>query len=183
MPICKNSFNTKASLCTGNQTLTYFSLNKLADAGFSNIAKIPFCIRILLENLLRNEDGLQFTSKDIVNLASWNPDKANGETPFLPARVLLQDFTGVPAIVDLAAMRDAAKRLYGDPLIINPLIPAELVIDHSVQVDSYGKDSSLEENIDHEFRRNSERYTFLRWGQKNFDNFKVVPPATGKFSI
>ncbi len=179
MPICKNSFNTKASLCTGNQTLTYFSLNKLADAGFSNIAKIPFCIRILLENLLRNEDGLQFTSKDIVNLASWNPDKANGETPFLPARVLLQDFTGVPAIVDLAAMRDAAKRLYGDPLIINPLIPAELVIDHSVQVDSYGKDSSLEENIDHEFRRNSERYTFLRWGQKNFDNFKVVPPATG----
>ncbi|MDP2863314.1 MAG: aconitate hydratase AcnA [Desulfobacterales bacterium] len=179
MTVCKNSFNTRASLCTGNQTFTYFSLNKLADAGFNNISELPFCIRILLENLLRNEDGLLFTAKNIESLASWNPDKANGEIPFLPARVLLQDFTGVPAVVDLAAMRDAAKRLYGDPLKINPKIPAELIIDHSVQIDSFGKESSLEENLCYEFMRNSERYTFLRWGQKNFDNFRVVPPGTG----
>jgi len=179
MTVCKNSFNTQASLRTGNQTFTYFSLNKLADAGFNNIPKLPFCIRILLENLLRNEDGLLFTAKDIDGLASRNPFKANGEIPFLPARVLLQDFTGVPAVVDLAAMRDAAKRMSGDPLKINPKIPAELVIDHSVQIDSFGKESSLEENLRYEFMRNSERYTFLRWGQKNFDNFRVVPPGTG----
>jgi len=179
MTVCKNSFNTQVSLRTGNQTFTYFSLNKLADAGFSNIPELPFCIRILLENLLRNEDGLLFTAKNIEGLASWNPDKANGEIPFLPARVLLQDFTGVPAVVDFAAMRDAANRLCGDPLKINPKIPAELVIDHSVQIDSFGKDSSLEENLRYEFMRNSERYTFLRWGQKNFDNFRVVPPGTG----
>jgi len=175
----KNSFNTQASLRTGNETFTFFSLNKLADAGFSNILELPFCIRILLENLLRNEDGLLFTTKNIESLASWNPDKSNGEIPFLPARVLLQDFTGVPAVVDLAAMRDAADRLCGDPLKINPKIPAELVVDHSVQVDSFGKETSLEENLRYEFMRNSERYTFLKWGQKNFDNFKVVPPGTG----
>ena len=149
MSSCKNSFNTQASLCTGNQTFTYFSLKKLADAGFSNIFRLPFSIKILLENLLRNEDALLFTAKDIENLALWNTASEIGEIPFLPARVLLQDFTGVPAVVDLAAMRDAANRLYGDPLIINPLIPAELVIDHSVQVDSYGKDSSIEENVEH----------------------------------
>lgn len=179
MSSCKNSFNTQASLCTGNQTFTYFSLNKLAGAGFSNIFRLPFSIKILLENLLRNEDASLFTAKDIENLALWNTSGEMGEMPFLPARVLLQDFTGVPAVVDLAAMRDAANRLYGDPLLINPLIPAELIIDHSVQVDSSGKDSSLEENLRYEFMRNSERYTFLRWGQKNFDNFRVVPPGTG----
>lgn len=179
MTVCKNSFNTQASLLTDNQAYAYFSLNKLADTGFNNISELPFSIRILLENLLRNEDGLQFTAKDIEVLASWNPTKSNSEIPFLPARVLLQDFTGVPAVVDLAAMRDAAKRLYGDPLKINPKIPAELVIDHSVQVDSSGKETSLEENLFYEFLRNSERYTFLRWGQKNFDNFRVVPPGTG----
>jgi len=176
---CKNSFNTQTSLLIGNQAFTYFSLIKLAGAGFSNIQNIPYSIRIILENLLRNEDGLLFTEKEIVSLAFWNPDKASGEIPFLPARVLLQDFTGVPAIVDLAAMRYAAKRLSGDPLKINPKIPAELVIDHSVQVDSFGKEDSLEENLRYEFMRNSERYTFLRWGQKNFDNFRVVPPGTG----
>ncbi|MDP3286029.1 MAG: aconitate hydratase AcnA, partial [Desulfobacterales bacterium] len=179
MAVCKNSFNTRTSFSAGNQTYTYFSLSKLADAGFRNIPKMPFCIRILIENLLRNENGFLFAAKDIESLASWSPDKANGEIPFLPARVLLQDFTGVPAIVDLAAMRDAAKRLSADPLKINPKIPAELVIDHSVQVDSFGKETSLEENLRYEFMRNSERYTFLRWGQKNFDNFSVVPPGTG----
>ncbi|MFH2045195.1 MAG: aconitate hydratase AcnA [Pseudomonadota bacterium] len=175
----KNSFGTKEILKIGNKNYTYFSLNKLADAGFKDISKLPVCIKILIENLIRNEDGVLFTDKDIKNLASWNIEKESIEIPFLPARVLLQDFTGVPAIVDLAAMRDAANRLYKDPLRINPSIPLELVIDHSVQVDSFGKNTSLEENISNEFNRNSERYTFLKWGQKNFENFKVVPPATG----
>lgn len=175
----KNSFGAKATLKIDNQDFTYFSLNKLADAGFKDILRFPVCIKILLENLIRNEDGFLFTKKDINNLASWTMCKESFELPFLPARVLLQDFTGVPAIVDLAAMRDAANRLYGDPLKINPSIPSELVIDHSVQVDSFGKKTSLEENIYNEFKRNSERYTFLKWGQKNFDNFSVVPPATG----
>jgi len=179
MTVCKNSFGAKSHIKINGNSLSYFSLNILASAGFSNIHRLPFSIKILLENLLRNEDAFLFTAKDIENLALWNASGEIGEIPFLPARVLLQDFTGVPALVDLAAMRDAAKRLYGDPLIINPLIPAELVIDHSVQVDSCGKDSSLEENLRYEFIRNSERYTFLRWGQKNFDNFKVVPPSTG----
>jgi len=179
MTVCKNSFGAKSDIKINGNSFSYFSLNILAGAGFGDIHRLPFSIKILLENLLRNEDAFLFTEKDIENLALWNTACEIREIPFLPARVLLQDFTGVPAVVDLAAMRDAAKRLYGDPLIINPLIPAELVIDHSVQVDSYGKNSSLEENVEHEFKRNSERYTFLRWGQKNFDNFRVVPPATG----
>ncbi|MBU4009574.1 MAG: aconitate hydratase AcnA [Proteobacteria bacterium] len=162
-----------------DQEYTYFSLNKLAEAGFKDLSRFPSCIKILLENLIRNEDGFLFTKNDINNLASWSIDKESFELPFMPARVLLQDFTGVPAIVDLAAMRDASNRLYGDPLKINPCIPSELVIDHSVQVDSYGKITSLEENIYYEFKRNFERYAFLKWGQKNFDNFRVVPPATG----
>ena len=179
MTVCKNSFGAKAHIKINGNSLSYFSLNILAGGGFSNIHRLPFSIKILLENLLRNEDTSSFTAKDIENLALWNTSGEMGEMPFLPARVLLQDFTGVPAVVDLAAMRDATNRLYGDPLIINPLIPAELIIDHSVQVDSSGKDSSLEENLRYEFMRNSERYTFLRWGQKNFDNFRVVPPGTG----
>ncbi|MBU1053502.1 MAG: aconitate hydratase AcnA [Proteobacteria bacterium] len=175
----KNSFDTKEILKIGSKNYTYFSLNKLADAGFKDISKLPVCIKILLENLIRNEDGVLFTDKDINNLALWNIEKESIEIPFMPARLLMQDFTGVPAIVDLAAMRDAANRLYKDPMKINPCVPSELVIDHSVQVDSFGKTTSLEENINNEFKRNSERYTFLKWGQKNFDNFKVVPPATG----
>jgi aconitate hydratase len=179
MSLSKNSFSTQASFKAGNKTFTYFSLNKLADSGFADIQRLPFSIKILLENLLRNEDSFLFTAKDIENLALWNKAGEADEIPFLPARVLLQDFTGVPAVVDFAAMRDAANRLYGDPFKINPLIPSELVVDHSVQIDSYGKDSSLEENLRHEFMRNSERYTFLRWGQNNFNNFRVVPPGTG----
>jgi aconitate hydratase len=179
MSLCKNSFNTRTSFRAGDQTFTYFSLSKFADSGFSDINRFPFSIKILLENLLRNEDSFLFTAKDIKNLALWNTSGETGELPFLPARVLLQDFTGVPAVVDFAAMRDAANRLYGKPFMINPLIPSELVIDHSVQIDSYGKNSSLEENLSYEFARNSERYTFLRWGQNNFNNFRVVPPGTG----
>jgi aconitate hydratase len=179
MFLCKNSFNAQASFISCGRIYTYFSLNRLADAGFGNVSNLPFCIRILLENLLRNEDGILFKAKDIEQLAAWNPDKKDGEIPFLPARVLLQDFTGVPAVVDLAAMRDAAKDLSKDPLKINPRIPAELVIDHSVQIDFFGKEDSLEKNLRCEFVRNSERYSFLRWGQKNFENFRVVPPGTG----
>jgi aconitate hydratase len=179
MSYCVNSFKTKSILFGDNQSFTYFSLSKLADAGFKSLPELPFCIRILLENLLRNEDGLLFTAEQIESLATWNTGKSDVEIPFLPARVLLQDFTGVPAVVDLAAMRDAAKHLIRDPLKINPRIPAELVIDHSVQIDSFGQEDSLEVNIGYEFSRNSERYSFLRWGQKNFDNFRVVPPGTG----
>ncbi len=179
MTSSKNSFGTKASFNIDGQNYTYFSLNKLADAGFKNIPRFPVCIKILLENLIRNEDGLLSTKEDVANLSDWDIWKKSFELPFLPARVLMQDFTGVPALVDLAAMRDAANRLYGDPLKVNPSIPSELVIDHSIQVDSFGKKTSLEENNTNEFRRNSERYTFLKWGQNNLKNFRVVPPATG----
>ncbi len=175
-----NSFGTRQSLSTDEGYFTYFSLQKLAQHGFSGIDRLPYCIRILIENMLRNEDGILITSMDIEKLASWNHGSvASDEIPFMPARVLLQDFTGVPAVVDLAAMRDAAQRLYGTPSKINPLIPAELVIDHSVQVDSFGSSNSTTENTDFEYLRNSERYAFLRWGQKCFENFRVVPPSTG----
>jgi aconitate hydratase len=176
----KNSFQTKSTIITSEGEVTYFSLKKLADTGLKNIELLPYSIKILLENLLRNEDGSIITSKDVENLAKWGESGLGEcEIPFMPARVLLQDFTGVPAVADLAAMRVAADRFYSDPMKINPKIPAELVIDHSVQVDSFGKPESFELNCDKEFERNIERYAFLRWGQENFKNFKVVPPATG----
>lgn len=175
-----NSFGTRQKLKTDEGHLTYYSLNQLAQSGFPGIDRLPYCIRVLLENMLRNEDGILITSRDIEKLVSWNHGSVSSdEIPFMPARVLLQDFTGVPAVVDLAAMRDAAQRLYGDPLKINPLIPAELVIDHSVQVDFFGSSDSTSKNTDFEYLRNSERYAFLRWGQKSFENFRVVPPSTG----
>src|SRR5262249_31479519 len=137
-------------------------------------------LKILLENLLRNEDGLTVRPQDVEALAKWDPRALpSTEIAFMPARVLLQDFTGVPAIVDLAAMRDAMRQMGGDPRRINPLLPAELVIDHSVQVDDYGSSRAFRTNADKEFERNRERYAFLRWGQKAFHNFKVVPPDTG----
>src|SRR5262249_23460106 len=143
-------------------------------------ATLPFSLKVLLENLLRTEDGLAVRPEDIEALASWNPAaKIDREIAFTPARVLLQDFTGVPAIVDLAAMPDAMVRMGGDPKRINPLLPAELVIDHSVQVDDFGSNLAFRNNADLEFERNRERYAFLRWGQKAFRNFKVVPPDTG----
>jgi aconitate hydratase len=155
-------------------------LNLLEKAGFSGIDLLPYSIRILLENLLRHEDKVLVTARDIEKMILWGqPSESAGEVPFMPARVLLQDFTGVPAIVDLAAMRDAAQRLYGDSSKINPLIPAELVIDHSVQVDVFGSPDAAARNSEFDYRRNSERYAFLRWGQKSFRNFSVVPPATG----
>src|SRR5690554_66440 len=144
------------------------------------VDKLPYSLKILLENLLRHADQAFVTADDIKALANWNPHKEpSQEIAFVPARVVLQDFTGVPAIVDLAAMRDAMTELGGDPTKINPLIPVELVIDHSVQVDAFGTPDAFENNVEHDYRRNAERYAFLRWGQQAFDNFKVVPPNTG----
>jgi len=175
-----NSFQTKSTLATSDGDVTFFSLDKLANTGFQNIHALPYSIKILLENLLRNEDGSIITATDIKNLAGWGDSGADEyEIPFMPARVLLQDFTGVPALADLAAMRTAADRFYSKPEKVNPRIPAELVIDHSVQIDSFGKPESFERNCEIEFDRNVERYAFLRWGQESFNNFSVVPPATG----
>ncbi len=148
--------------------------------GAEKVARLPYSLKILLENLLRFEDGINVTRADIEALLNWNPKAApSHEISFTPARVIMQDFTGVPAIVDLAAMREAMTRLGGNADEINPLAPAELVIDHSVQVDSYGTAHSLADNNRIEFERNGERYAFLRWGQSAFRNFKVVPPNTG----
>ena len=173
-----DSFATRETLSVNGQSYTIFSLNKLAQQ--FNISKLPYSMKILLENLLRCEDGVSVTKDSIQAVAQWQAkQEPETEIAFMPARVVLQDFTGVPCVVDLAAMRDAVVKLGGSAANINPLIPSELVIDHSVQVDSFGKASSLDENGKIEFARNGERYSFLRWGQKAFNNFKVVPPNTG----
>ncbi|MEA2159807.1 MAG: aconitate hydratase [Solirubrobacteraceae bacterium] len=173
-----NSFDAKASLTVGGRSLEIFRLDAL-QAKY-DVARLPFSLKILLENLLRNEDGESIRAQDIEALASWNAnDEPNQEIAFTPARVVMQDFTGVPAIVDLAAMRDAIAEMGGDAGKINPLVPAELVIDHSVQVDEYGTRRAFQHNAEREFERNQERYAFLRWGQGAFHNFKVVPPDTG----
>ena len=174
-----NSFGTRDKLNVGAQTFDIHRLELLEKHGFSNLAKLPFSLRILLENLLRCEDGRFVHADDIRALATWTPGVAQKEIAFMPARVLLQDFTGVPAIVDLATMREAVKRMGGNPARINPLFPAELVIDHSVQVDKFGDVNAFGLNAELEFQRNVERYAFLRWGQTAFKNFKVVPPDTG----
>jgi len=173
-----NSFATRDTLTVGDQSFEIFSLRKLNAA--QDIARLPNTLKILLENLLRNEDERTVTRADIESLIGWNPQaEPDCEIAFRPARVLMQDFTGVPAVVDLAAMRDAMKQLGGDPDRINPLQPAELVIDHSVQVDSFGSNNAIDLNSELEYQRNQERYSFLKWGQKAFSNFKVVPPDTG----
>ncbi len=174
-----DSFATRSTLQSGTTTYTYFSLPKLGER--FDIARLPFSMKILLENLLRHEDGgITVGTSHIEAVATWDPLKEpDTEIAFMPARVVLQDFTGVPCVVDLAAMRDAVVKLGGKPEQINPLIPSELVIDHSVQVDSFGSPQSLDLNGRIEFERNQERYGFLRWGQKAFANFKVVPPNTG----
>ena len=175
-----NSFDTLSSLNTGGETLQYFSLARLEKAGFPSLARLPFSLKILLENLLRREDARFVDPEDITALAGWDvTSKALKEIAFTPARVLLQDFTGVPAVVDLAAMRDGIVRLGGDPRKVNPLQPVELVIDHSVQVDHFSEANAADLNARLEFARNRERYTFLRWGQEAFRNFRVVPPDTG----
>lgn len=173
-----DSFATREHLTVNGQTYTIFSLKKLGQR--FDISKLPYSMKILLENLLRCEDGVSVTKASIEAVAQWDAkQEPDTEIAFMPARVVLQDFTGVPCVVDLAAMRDAVVKLGGSASNINPLIPSELVIDHSVQVDSFGKASSLDENGQIEFARNGERYSFLRWGQKAFNNFKVVPPNTG----
>jgi len=174
-----DSFQTHTTLEAAGRSHTIASLPALAAQGF-DLDRLPFAIKILLENLLRREDGDVVTKADIEAVARWQPNESGrAEIAYMPARVLLQDFTGVPAVVDLAAMRDAVARLGGDPEKINPLQPVELVIDHSVQVDSFGQADSAKVNSEIEFQRNKERYAFLRWGQSAFDNFKVVPPETG----
>jgi aconitate hydratase len=174
-----NSFGTRDKLNVGAQSFDIHRLEKLEAKGVGALAKLPFSLRILLENLLRYEDGRFVRPDDIRFLAAWTPNGAQKEITFMPARVLLQDFTGVPAIVDLATMREAVKRMGGNPSRINPLFPAELVIDHSVQVDKFGDANAFGLNAELEFQRNAERYAFLRWGQTAFKNFKVVPPDTG----
>jgi aconitate hydratase len=173
-----NSFDSKASLEVGGRSYEIYKIDALQSK--YDVARLPFSLKILLENLLRNEDGEAIRAADIEALATWNAkDEPSKEIAFTPARVVMQDFTGVPAIVDLAAMRDAMKAMGGDPNKINPLVPAELVIDHSVQVDVFGSKQAFARNAELEFERNEERYQFLRWGQTAFDNFKVVPPDTG----
>jgi aconitate hydratase len=175
-----NPFGAREKFNTGHGTASLYRLAKLEEQGLTKIADLPFSIRVLLEAALRNCDGFAVREEDVKNLAGWNASKpVEIEIPFSPARVLLQDFTGVPAVVDLAAMRSAMRRLGGDPKKINPLIPVDLVIDHSVQVDYFNSATALDQNVDIEYERNRERYEFLRWGQNAFNNFQVVPPSVG----
>src|SRR6201995_4820062 len=177
-PTTANSFDSRAVLRVGDASYEIYRLDALQSK--FDVARLPFSLKILLENLLRNEDGEAIRAADIEALASWDANaEPSVEIAFTPARVVMQDFTGVPAIVDLAAMRDAMAELGGDPEKINPLVPAELVIDHSVQVDAFGPPQAFARNAELEFDRNQERYAFLRWGQGAFHNFKVVPPDTG----
>ena len=175
-----DSFGTRKVLRVSDRGYDIFRLDLLENTGFQNISRLPVSLKVLLENLLRQEDNHHVTKGDIEALANWNPKvKSEKEIAFMPARVLMQDLTGVPAVVDLAAMREAMKRLGGDPKKINPLAPVDLVIDHSVQVDFFGSADALHKNSEIEFKRNVERYAFLRWGQTAFDNFRLIPPDTG----
>ncbi|HEX9882110.1 MAG TPA: aconitase family protein, partial [Hyphomicrobium sp.] len=176
-----DSFKCRKTLASGGKTYTYYSLPEAEKNGLAGVSKLPFSMKVLLENLLRHEDGRSVTKADIDAVAAWLRDKgkAGTEIGFRPARVLMQDFTGVPAVVDLAAMRDGMKQLGGDPEKINPLVPVDLVIDHSVIVDEFGSPQAFARNVEHEYERNGERYIFLKWGQGAFDNFRVVPPGTG----
>ena len=176
----QDTLKTRRSLSVGEQTYDYYSLEAASKAGLGDISRLPFSLKILLENLLRYEDGISVSVEDINGLGSWLKSKtSDNEIAFRPARVLMQDFTGVPAVVDLAAMRHAMAELGGDPQRINPLSPVDLVIDHSVMIDNFGSSDSFDINVNKEFERNQERYEFLRWGSKAFDNFRVVPPGTG----
>ncbi len=175
-----NSFDAKDKLQTNQGEITFYRLDKLEADGLTHLEKLPYSIRVMLEAALRQEDGFEITENNVRDIAAWNADEHNAvEIPYKPARVILQDFTGVPSVVDLAALRSAMHRLGGDPSRINPKVPVDLVIDHSVQVDRFGSRFALMFNAEREFERNRERYEFLRWGKETFDNFQVVPPATG----
>ncbi len=181
MAVGKNPFNAASVLEVGGKSYQYYRIGSLEEQGVGNISRLPFSIKILLENVLRKLDGYVITEDHVKQIANWNaenPDQ-NQEVPFMPSRILLQDFTGVPVVVDLAALRQAVERLGGDPKKINPLVPVDLVIDHSVQVDSFGREDALEINTNYEFKRNEERYEFLHWATKAFENFRAVPPSTG----
>src|SRR5579863_8008015 len=176
-----DSFKCRKTLTVGAKTYEIYSLKAAEKNGLAGVSKLPFSLKIVLENLLRNEDGRTVRKEDIEAVAAWidNRGKKEHEIAFRPARVLMQDFTGVPAVVDLAAMRDAMVALGGDPHKINPLVPVDLVIDHSVIVDYFGTSKSLGQNVKREYEQNQERYRFLKWGQQGFSNFSVVPPGTG----
>ena len=176
-----DSFKSRKKLTVGSKTYHYFSLKAAEKNGLKGVSTLPYSMKVLLENLLRNEDGRSVTKEDIQGVAEWlvNKGRKEREISFRPARVLMQDFTGVPAVVDLAAMRDAMTQLKGDPQKINPLVPVDLVIDHSVIVDEFGSPKAFKKNVELEYQRNGERYRFLKWGQGSFDNFRVVPPGTG----
>ena len=176
-----DSFKCKSTMTVNGKEFTYYSLAKAEANGLAGISKLPFSLKVLLENLLRFEDGRSVTKENIAAVADWINTKGSAETEiaYRPARVLMQDFTGVPAVVDLAAMRDATKNLGGDTAAINPQVPCDLVIDHSVMVDFFANEKAFTMNVDREYERNGERYTFLKWGQEAFDNFRVVPPGTG----
>ncbi len=175
-----DTFGTRSTLSSGGRDYAYYALERLRSEGVGHPDRLPFSLKILLENLLRYEDGRNVTDDDVRALASWEPATApSREIAFTPARVLLQDFTGVPVVVDLASMRDAVRAKGGDPSVVNPLQPVDLVIDHSVQVDYFGTGDAFRQNVEKEFERNKERYSFLRWGQGAFSNFSVVPPGTG----
>ena len=178
--IGQDSLKTRRQLAVGGKTYDYFSLKAAEETGLKGLARLPFSLKVLLENLLRHEDGRSVKVEDIKAMAAWAETRTSDrEIAYRPARVLMQDFTGVPAVVDLAAMRDAMAKAGGDPDKINPLSPVDLVIDHSVMVDHFGSASAFAANVAQEMQRNGERYEFLRWGQKAFDNFRVVPPGTG----
>jgi aconitate hydratase len=176
-----DSFKSKRTLTVGSKTYTYFSLSAAAENGLGDVSRLPASLKVLLENMLRHEDGKTVTKDDILAFKSWLENKGgvSHEIAYRPARVLMQDFTGVPAVVDLAAMRDAAQKLGASADAINPQVPVDLVIDHSVMVDSFGGENSFEKNVEIEYQRNQERYEFLRWGSTAFKNFRVVPPGTG----
>ena len=177
-----NIFDARATLHAARGDVTYYRLDAVSHQAAQGLEKLPYTVKIILENLLRHAGGELVTEKDVLSLARWQPGQAaqaNAEYPFLPGRVLLQDFTGVPAVADLAAMRSAVARMNGDPQKINPLVPADLVIDHSVQVDAFGSTLAFSRNVEREYERNGERYTLLRWAQQAFNNLRVVPPGTG----
>ena len=177
--IGQDSLKTRRTLDVEGKSYEYFSIPE-AEKSIGDVSRLPVSLKILLENILRFEDGKSYNVADAKSIAGWLINATSpAEVPFKPARILMQDFTGVPGVVDLAAMRDGILALGGKPQKVNPLIPVDLVIDHSVMVDNFGAADSLAKNVDIEFHRNGERYTFLRWGQEAFDNFRVVPPGTG----
>src|SRR4029079_8403837 len=175
-----DSFRCCKTLKVGSKTYAFYSLAAAEKNGLKGISRLPFSMKVLLENLLRHEDGRSVTQEDLQAVAQWLKTKTSErEIAFRPARVLMQDFTGVPAVVDLAAMRDAMKALGGDPKKINPLVPVDLIIDHSVAVNYFGDNSAFKKNVEEEYKQNQERYKFLKWAQRSFEDFRVVPPGTG----